>query len=492
MDAAAGASSTTSPRCAAAAASRTASGITASVSAVSTSKTRDGGRVSRKTLNHGLTVYADDHRGRAAALRAVRRAGRCPRPSAGRRRSTPPNRRSSARHWRRAGSSPSSRPPRAPRRRTRPARCGGGRCGTSRVPARTASASAPAASASARSRQHVLHHVGRREPGLLQLAMGGQLDRRAVPVGHERTIDHEVLDDADVTGSRRVQAEPDRDASFDDVGLLDEPAGLGVRAVVDARDRRVRVDDGLGRRVRLRGRRASPGDRRRCSGTRSRWGAGHPALSVGTQCSWKLDSSTTSTSNPAGSRIASSTGTPMLPDGGDPAARLLQEVRRQLHRRGLAVRAGDADPFGRAHLVAQAPGELDVAPDRDALRDGPAQDGVIRPVPGRDDHQLGVELLELRGTAAVRRLLHEPAADHVEQLPPLRGRARRRRPAPRHRARPACRRPRSPSRRGRAPLPGARSSRRASWSAGRSGACVSGRSIRGRTSQPPPRRTGRR
>ena len=40
-----------------------------------------------------------------------------------------------------------------------------------------------------------------------------------------------------------------------------------------------------------------------------------PGPVVGSACSWKLESSTTSTSKPPGSRTASSTGVPMLPTG---------------------------------------------------------------------------------------------------------------------------------------------------------------------------------
>ncbi len=53
-----------------------------------------------------------------------------------------------------------------------------------------------------------------------------------------------------------------------------------------------------------------------------------PGPSLAIACSWKLDSSTTSTSKPSGSRTASSTGVPMLPTGATrkPASRSMCAV----------------------------------------------------------------------------------------------------------------------------------------------------------------------
>ena len=59
-----------------------------------------------------------------------------------------------------------------------------------------------------------------------------------------------------------------------------------------------------------------------------------------------------------------------------------QKMGGQLHRGCLAVGARDSDPLrGATALVAQAPRELDVAPDRDTASRSPGDQGVIETEP---------------------------------------------------------------------------------------------------------------
>ncbi len=110
--------------------------------------------------------------------------------------------------------------------------------------------------------------------------------------------------------------------------------------------------------------------------------------SEGAQCSWKLDSSTASTS--AGSCNSSSTGLPMLPH-----SRLLQargDEHRVQHRRGggLAVGPGDRQPAPRRAVMAglvEPPGQLDVTPDRDTRGRGGGGNRRRRRKTRADHHQ---------------------------------------------------------------------------------------------------------
>ena len=103
----------------------------------------------------------------------------------------------------------------------------------------------------------------------------------------------------------------------------------------------------LRRAVRLRASRASRGGRRRCSGRsrRVRHAAGRPGpVEPSAAGSWRARPR--ARRSRAGSRIASSTGTPMLPHGARAQAACEQHRGGQLRRGGLAVGAGDADPLG--------------------------------------------------------------------------------------------------------------------------------------------------
>jgi len=97
-----------------------------------------------------------------------------------------------------------------------------------------------------------------------------------------------------------------------------------------------------------------------------------------------------------------------------------QHVRRQLRRGGLAVGAGDADPVGDPRrLVAQAPTELDVAPDGDPLLLRPGGERMVGPVPRGDDHEFGIEVDELGQLCIIVGQAGALRADHLEQALPI-------------------------------------------------------------------------
>jgi hypothetical protein len=95
-----------------------------------------------------------------------------------------------------------------------------------------------------------------------------------------------------------------------------------------------------------------------------------------------------------------------------------EERGSELHRRRLAVGAGDEDPLGGVHLVAHAPGELDVAPHRDGCVVGPLEHGVVGVEAGRRDEQLGRERGQLVGHG-VERMPHQARPDHLEDARPV-------------------------------------------------------------------------
>jgi hypothetical protein len=103
--------------------------------------------------------------------------------------------------------------------------------------------------------------------------------------------------------------------------------------------------------------------------------------------------------------------------------------RGQLRCRGLAVGAGDADPVGGlpigAHdLVAHAPRQFDITPDRDAALLCPEQQRVIGVVAGRHDHELGIERGKRFRDGLLVGVQVEARADDGEQLDVFVGRLR--------------------------------------------------------------------
>ncbi len=68
-----------------------------------------------------------------------------------------------------------------------------------------------------------------------QVADRAQLRRAGLPLGDERPVDQQVLDHADHADGGHAQGEADRAGAVDDVGAADQPLGLGVGDVVDAR-----------------------------------------------------------------------------------------------------------------------------------------------------------------------------------------------------------------------------------------------------------------
>ena len=96
---------------------------------------------------------------------------------------------------------------------------------------------------------------------------------------------------------------------------------------------------------------------------------------------------------------------PMLPAAAARRPAAAQDRREHLHGRRLAVGAGDGEPRRGAVRAAQPPGELDLAPDRDAGRRGRGEQRLVGPPAGRGDDELGAV------AAARRPSLAEPDVD---------------------------------------------------------------------------------
>ena len=197
----------------------------------------------------------------------------------------------------------------------------------------------------------------------------------SLPVRHEGTVDEQVVDDAEHRQRRCAEGEPDRAAALDDVGLLDHPQRHGVLDVVDGRLLRALVHARLGRDVGVhraevvdvvvgdveadRRHRAHGVDERQLR--RTDLDGDHVELVV----HHDVDQG--------------------VPDvaGRDGAVAGRAQHRLEHQRRGrLAVRAGDAQPGRGAVGVAQAPGQLQLAPHRDPALERLDDHGRGRPQSG--------------------------------------------------------------------------------------------------------------
>ena len=207
----------------------------------------------------------------------------------------------------------------------------------------------------------------------------------------------------------RAEGEADRAGTLDHVGLADQPLGLGVGGVVDARPLHAFVDAALvGGVVGHRGRAGVPvqvvlGEVQHHGGLGAH-GPGVVELEAG-----ELDGQDVvrrRVHHRLGHRAAD------VADRRAAQARGGEDRVEHLDRRGLAVGAGDAQPGGGgAGRVAQPPGELDLAPHRDAAPDGLRQQRRAR-LPARrgDDH---VDVVgQRRGRA---RAEPDLGAQHLEQ-----------------------------------------------------------------------------
>ncbi len=105
------------------------------------------------------------------------------------------------------------------------------------------------------------------------------------------------------------------------------------------------------------------------------------------QWSWKLDSSTASTVVSPGSRTASMIGVPTLPTARGRSPAFSQDRGQHADGRRLAVGAGEGQPR-RGALVAQPPGQLDLADDLDPGPRGLGQQRVVGTPARRGDDQL--------------------------------------------------------------------------------------------------------
>ena len=245
--------------------------------------------------------------------------------------------------------------------------------------------------------QHVRDDVRSGEPGLAEIVERGQLDRAREPVLEEGTIAEDAVDDAETARTGNVEAEADGARTLDHLGLLHHQLGRRIGAVVDARHLGVVVHLRLGRAVGVEG--AVPvevvvGDVQADAGERREL-ATRVAVDPVQLVAGELDHE-----HVEALRVADGV---EHRDPDVPARRRTVAGRRE-HRRGelhggrLAVGAGDRDPVGGLpHLVTQAPGELDVAPERDGAQFRPAEQRVVVVEAGRDDDQFGVEVEQALG-----------------------------------------------------------------------------------------------
>ena len=296
------------------------------------------------------------------------------------------------RRRRRAGWWPSSRRPSGCRRPPRRSRCGAGRGGSRASASRIAPAGTPSERARADAARMFATTCGAASPWRCELGDRASSSAARAAVVEERAVDEDAVDDAEVARARHAEAEADRARALLDLGVLDHVRGRGVRAVVDARDAGVRVDRGL--RVAVRLGRAVPVEVVVGEVEARRWRTGAAPRARSSAGPGAAGSSR--------ARRRARRSRPGRARRRARARRCCRTARRagrrptsivavELRRRGLAVGAGDEDPVGRRpsarHLVAHAPGELDVAPDAMPASSRPLEHGVVGVEAGRgDDH----------------------------------------------------------------------------------------------------------
>ncbi len=265
----------------------------------------------------------------------------------------------------------------------------------------------PEGSRDRRCRQHIRDHVGRPEADAFQFVDGGEFDRSALAIIEEGTIDHDSIDKAEVARTGDSQAEADGAATLDHVGLFDHLARRVVLEVVDAGDLRIPVDLRLGCAIGLVGtvpievilRDVQAGGRP----------CGHAVQVVQletrelddecVEADWIADGVEHRDADIAAGDHA-------------PAARS-DHCGRELHGGGLAVRSGYRQPLGgRTTLVAEAPGEFDVTPDRQISRSRPEHERMTRSEAGRHDDELRRKAGQLR----LEIVEHESYTDHIEKV----------------------------------------------------------------------------
>ena len=247
--------------------------------------------------------------------------------------------------------------------------------------------------------QHVLHRIGRGQPGCAQVVHGGQLERRVMPIVEECPVDQDAVDQTHIARPRHDRTEPDGAGAVLNVGVLHHRAGGLVAEVVHARHARVGVH--LRLRVTVRMRAAVPvvvviGEVEAHARQRRDLARGgiravlmHPVQLVARQLHHQHvePARVTDRIEHRDADVAARRG---------PQSGRDQHGGGQLRGGGLAVGPGDQDPLGGSavrtgHLVAQAPRELDIAPDGDAALPRPEQQRVIGVVPRRHHHEFGVE-----------------------------------------------------------------------------------------------------
>ncbi len=225
--------------------------------------------------------------------------------------------------------------------------------------------------------EHVRHDMRRGKAGLTEVVECCELDRTGETVFEEGTVAEDAVDDPEIARTGHVETEADRARALDHLGLLDHQFGCAVGTVVDARHLGVVVHFRLRRAVGVE--RAVPvevvvGDVQ--AGARERrelapWVPVDPVQLVTGELHHQ---------NVEPLRVADGVqhGDSDVPARRGAVSARSQHGRRELHRRRLAVRTGDRDPVrGLPDLVAQAPGELDIAPQRDGAQLRPAQQRVV-------------------------------------------------------------------------------------------------------------------
>ena len=192
-----------------------------------------------------------------------------------------------------------------------------------------------------------------------QVADRAELRGAVLPLVDEGPVGEHVLHQADHPDPGRAEGEPDRAGALLDVGVADQLLGHRVGDVVDAGGADALVDAALVGGVV--GHRGVPvevvlGD------VEHRGGLGGHRVRVVQLEAGQLD----------GVHVVGLGVHHGLDDGQtDVAARdaaatvRLEHGVEHLHGRGLAVGAGEAQPLPRVLRVAQPPGQLDLAPDRD-------------------------------------------------------------------------------------------------------------------------------
>ena len=219
-----------------------------------------------------------------------------------------------------------------------------------------------------------------------EVGEGAQLGGRGLPLLDERPVGEHVVDQPEHPDARRAEGEPDGPGAVLHLGVADQLLGDLVGHVVDARPLDAVVDPALvgGVAGHAATRSVVPVE----VVLRDVEHRGRLRLDRGGVVQLEAGELDRQDVVRRGVHHRLDDGQADVAAGDRPQAAGAQHRLEHLHGRGLAVRAGDGQPRRRVLGVAQPPGQLDLAPDRDASLDRLGQQRRRGRPAGRGHHEV--------------------------------------------------------------------------------------------------------